>query len=221
MTSEKPREYRVQIDKTFYEVPNPTPTGRELLQIAGKVPVDKFALYQKPQGGQPIRIALDQHVDLREPGIERFLTLPLDQTEGHGAVRRTPLRRDFTLPHEDTEWLVQHGKPYELVAQGGVRRLVIYDWSVPTGYNQSEVDVHVRIETGYPDTQIDMAYFAPALVRRDGRGIANVCSETFDSRPWQRWSRHRTPANPWRPGLDCLATHFELITSWLVRELKK
>jgi len=221
VTSEKPRQYKVQIDKTVYEISDPTPTGRQLLELAGKIPVDKFALYQKPKGGQPIRIALDQHVDLREPGIERFLTLPLDQTEGHSAVRRNPLRRDFTLPQEDMEWLQQRGNPYELVLEGGVRRVVIYDWPVPVGYGQTVVDVHVRIETGYPDTQIDMAYFAPPLTRKDGRNIANVCSEIFDSRSWQRWSRHRTPANPWRPGVDSLATHFELVANWLARELKK
>jgi hypothetical protein len=78
----KPREYRVQIDKNFYEFRNPTPTGRELLTRAGKVPPDQFAIYLKVKGEQPQRIGLDQTVDLREPGTERFVTLPLDQTEG-------------------------------------------------------------------------------------------------------------------------------------------
>lgn len=75
--------YRVQIDKQFYDVKQPTITGRELLELAGKNPPEQFALYLKTKaGGQPVRIALDQTVDLREPGTERFVTLPLDQTEG-------------------------------------------------------------------------------------------------------------------------------------------
>ena len=80
--SEKRHLYKIQIDKPFFEIFNPTPTGRELLVLAGKIPPEQFALYQKIKGGQPKRIDLDKPVDLREPGVERFVTLPLDQTEG-------------------------------------------------------------------------------------------------------------------------------------------
>jgi hypothetical protein len=78
----KPRIYKVLIDKTQYQVVEPTPTGRELLVIASKEPPDQFAIYLKIPGQQPKRIGLDEKVDLREPGVERFVTLPLDQTEG-------------------------------------------------------------------------------------------------------------------------------------------
>jgi hypothetical protein len=78
----KVRTFKIQIDKPFYEIQNPTPTGRELLQLAGKVPPEQFAIYLKGKGSQPQRIELNEKVDLREPGVERFVTLPLDQTEG-------------------------------------------------------------------------------------------------------------------------------------------
>lgn len=78
----KTRLFKIQIDKHIYDVNNPTPTGRELLVVAGKLPPEQFALYQKVAGNQPKRINLDDRVDLREPGTERFVTLPLDQTEG-------------------------------------------------------------------------------------------------------------------------------------------
>lgn len=74
--------FKIQIDKEFYDVREPLVTGRRLLEIAGKVPQEQFALYLKPKGGQPQRIALTDEVDLRRPGVERFVTLPLDQTEG-------------------------------------------------------------------------------------------------------------------------------------------
>lgn len=80
--STKPHVFKVQIDKLFFDIPEPVPTGRYLLQEAGKTPPEQFALYQKVKGGQPKRIALDERVDLRELGTERFVTLPLDQTEG-------------------------------------------------------------------------------------------------------------------------------------------
>lgn len=78
----KPRVFKIQIDKHSFELRNPTPTGRDLLVLAGKTPPEQFAIYQKVPGNQPIRIPLDVTVDLREPGVERFVTLPLDQTEG-------------------------------------------------------------------------------------------------------------------------------------------
>lgn len=213
---EKPEVYKVQIDKSVFELNNPAPTGRDLLTLAGKSPAEQFAIYEKPQGGgQPIRIGLDQTVDLRKPGIERFVTLPLDQTEGLAS------RRQFSLPADDAAWLENFGLEYELVSEGGVLRVVIYGLPIPSGYQVSTVDANVRIEPGYPDAQIDMVYFHPRLCRNDGRAIAAICDEPFDGKSWQRWSRHRTPANPWRPGIDNLSTHFALVESWLARELNK
>lgn len=78
----KPQSFKIQIDKAHLVTDNPTPTGRFLLNLAGKTPPEQYAIYQKIQGGQPKRIGLDAEVDLREPGVERFVTLPLDQTEG-------------------------------------------------------------------------------------------------------------------------------------------
>jgi hypothetical protein len=211
----KPAVYKIQIDKQHLETENATPTARELLVLAGKVPVEHFALYLKGKG-QPQRLELDARVDLSEPGVEKFVTLPLDQTEGLG-----PGRRQFSLPEEDTEWLDELNLMYELVAEGGSPRVIIYGWPLPAGYNVDRVDVNVRIDPGYPDTQIDMVYFSPALSRRDGRAIGAISDDSFDGKIWQRWSRHRTNVNPWRPGLDCLATHFALVDDWIARELRK
>lgn len=211
----KSKPFKIQIDKDQYELDNPTPTARELLALAGKTPPEHFALYLKDKG-KPQRLQLDERVDLREPGVEKFVTLPLDQTEGLGAGRR-----QFSMPQEDADWLENLDLVYELVAEGGNPRVVIYGWPVPSGYNVDKVDVNVRIDPGYPDTQIDMAYFSPALHRVDGRAIGATSDDSFDNKIWQRWSRHRTSANPWRPGLDSLSTHFALVDDWLARELRK
>ena len=207
------QHYRVLIDRDPVEVSTSPVTGRELLELAGKRPVDNYAIYLKVKGSQPVRIALDEKIDLGRPGVERFVTLPLDQTEGFGA------RRDFTLPQEDLEWLDQAAGRFELVAEHGVLRVVLYDFPIPLGYQCRCADVNVRIETGYPDTGIDMVYVHPALQRVDGQPIGAISTDDFDGRQWQRWSRHRTPANPWRPGIDNLATHFGLVEHWFAREL--
>ena len=211
----QPREYKIQIDKEILNVTNPNPTGRELLEYAGKKPPEQFAIYLKIKGGQPQRIAADEKVDLSHPGVERFVTLPLDQTEGSGG------RRDFRPPQNDLDWLCKTERRFELVAEKNTLRVVLYDFPVPPGYDRSEVAVNVRIDPGYPDTQIDMVYVHPPLARADGRSIAALSQDRFDGKDWQRWSRHRTPANPWRAGIDNLSTHFGLVEEWFYRELRK
>lgn len=131
------------------------------------------------------------------------------------------MRRHFSLPGEDMEWLEGRGRPFELVSDGGVLRAVVHEIAVPPGYTIEATSAYVRIEAGYPDTQLDMVYFYPALVRATGKAIAAISDDSFDGKTWQRWSRHRTPANPWRPGIDNLATHFALVNDWMERETTK
>lgn len=210
------QEFKVQIDKDIITIPTPTPTGQELLMFAKKEPPELYAIYLKVKGGQPKRIMPDEKVDLRIPGVDHFVTLPLDQTEGFDG------RRDFTLPQDDLDWLCETGRRFELIADGNRLRVVLYNFPVPAGYNHNEVDINVRIESGYPDTQIDMVYVYPPLARTDGREIkATAKRDRFEGKDWQRWSRHRTSANPWRPGIDNLSTHFGLVEEWFSRELKK
>ena len=207
------QHYKVQIDKDFFEAPVARMTGRELLELADKKPAERYSIYLKVKGGQPDPIALDKKVDLSRPGVERFVTLPHDQTEGFGE------RREFALPQEDLEWLERAPHRFELVAESGVLRVVLYGFAIPPGYEQRYADVNVRIEAGYPDSEIDMVYVHPTLQRADGKPIAAVSADNFDGKQWQRWSRHRTAANPWRPGIDNLATHFGLVEHWFAREL--
>lgn len=131
------------------------------------------------------------------------------------------MRRDFELPQEDREWLEHRGQPFECVNENGVLRVVLHALPVPAGYQVDQTAANVRIDSGYPDAQIDMVYFYPPLQRQDGKPIGALCSDNFDGKVWQRWSRHRTPANPWRPGIDGLATHFALVNHWLEREVLK
>jgi hypothetical protein len=76
------KRYRLRVDREHFVVANPIITGREILTLAGKVPPERFLLTQKLSGGRAEKIDLDEVVDLRKPGVERFMTLPKDQTEG-------------------------------------------------------------------------------------------------------------------------------------------
>jgi hypothetical protein len=74
--------YLILIDRQKYEVDKPSLTGREILTLAGKVPPERFQLNQRFRGGKVRKVGLDEKVSFTEPGIEKFMTVPLDQTEG-------------------------------------------------------------------------------------------------------------------------------------------
>lgn len=74
--------YKIRINKTKYDWPSPTIKGKDILDLANKKPYEKFAVYERIKAQKPLRIQLDQDVDLTGPGVERFETLPLEQTEG-------------------------------------------------------------------------------------------------------------------------------------------
>ncbi len=76
------RGYRLKINGDAFVVHDPKPTGIELLTLAGLLPAEEFTLRLKRAGNRPEKIDLNEHVDLRKPGVEKFKALPRDQTEG-------------------------------------------------------------------------------------------------------------------------------------------
>jgi hypothetical protein len=218
---EKPphaKTYVIRIDKETYHVHKPDPTGEELLHLAGKTSAG-YKLYQTFRGRQPEPVAPNQHVDLRAHGIERFTTVQKDPTEGSSLAEA--LRRDFKLAAEDAEYLDSLKLPWETVRElNGTLLLIIGGWSLPAGYNVPLAKLVLVIPQGYPDTQVDMAYFSPALSRRDGKQINNLSSIQWQVGTFQQWSRHRTDANPWRPGTDDFSTHLSLVDDFLRREFE-
>lgn len=78
----KGARYRIRVDKEHFDVSTGEISGREVLETARKLPVERFRLDLKLRGGATRKVELDEVVDLTAPGIERFMTLPLDQTEG-------------------------------------------------------------------------------------------------------------------------------------------
>jgi len=78
----KAKHYRIRVDDQSYVVDKPKLTGREILLTAGKTPPEKFILTEKIRGKGVRTIGLDDIVDLTEPGVERFTTLPREVQEG-------------------------------------------------------------------------------------------------------------------------------------------
>lgn len=78
----KAKRYRIRINKKKFVVEVPQMTGRQLLNLAGKTPPERFKIHEKVRGGRPVEIGLNEYADFTKRGVERFRTLPLDQTEG-------------------------------------------------------------------------------------------------------------------------------------------
>jgi E2/UBC family protein E/multiubiquitin len=213
----KAKAYRIKIDKVKYTVHQSVITGRELLALAGKTP-DKFKIYQQMHGGgQPQQIEPDRKVDLTTPGVEKFKTLPMDAIDGDS---RSDARRQFEMSETDEMFLDSLGLRWEALLIGAERWIVVYDFPIPDGYNVRKADLAVFIAPGYPNAQLDMAYFEPHL-SRPGRNINGLSLRAIGERNFQQWSRHRTGTSAWRPGEDDLGTQVLYIENFLQAELKR
>lgn len=72
--------YLIRVDKTRILVDTPDPTGREILILAGKDPAATMLNQKIGKAFTPVGLA--QKVDLTACGVERFTTLPNEQSEG-------------------------------------------------------------------------------------------------------------------------------------------
>lgn len=135
------------------------------------------------------------------------------------------MRRDFKLRSLDTDFLEQVGLPWETVREvKGSEQLdwvIIHDRPILPGFKVGKANTALLLPGTYPETQIDMVYFSPAVLRTDGKDIKNLSTETIHDATYQRWSRHRTESNPWDPAEDSIETHLILVDLWLKTELAR
>ncbi len=131
------------------------------------------------------------------------------------------LRREFELPQGDVDFLDSYGCAWEAVKDGNGQAVVIRDFTLPLGLVPGSAELMIRVPPHYPVAGLDMFYLAPGVSRSDGRPIAQLASQAFAGRSWQRWSRHRLPDQQWRAGVDNLATHMHLVQTALHLETAK
>lgn len=214
----KAKRYAFRVDKTRIVVDVATLTGAEILAKAG-LSSDTHKLYQHKHAHQPVLIAPTDTVDLSAPGVERFTTMPKDTTEELTDTRE--VRRQFSLPDADEQYLSSLGLTWEALREGDTRWALVHRWRLPPGYNCDETSIALLIPPSYPDSQIDMVYVNPPLARSDGRSINGLSAQSIAGESWQRWSRHRTSNNPWRPAVDDVASHLALVDDWFRREYER
>jgi len=79
---DKGKKYQIRINREKFVVKVDAMKGSEILELADKKPYQNFQLNQLFRHGTVKKINHDENVDFTEPGIERFMTIPLDQQEG-------------------------------------------------------------------------------------------------------------------------------------------
>lgn len=129
------------------------------------------------------------------------------------------MRRQFELPEGDLEYLGASGLKWETIVEGKQRWLLIHERPTHEAYNPAIATTALHIVPGYPDSPLDMVWFNPGLAIKTGKQIRALSNQDIDGRSFQRWSRHRTSENAWRPGVDDVASHLFLVDHWLAREV--
>lgn len=167
-------------------------SGKALRNLAG---VDeRYTIYLEVRGGHDRPIADTDLVDLSGKGIERFITVIRETTEGLTA-----------LPSADRRFLEDNGLTYEIIGEAGSSGVIIKDFPLPPGkFDRDTVDVMIQLPAGYPDASVDMFYTTPWIKLKAGGRYPNCAdvAHQFVGTNWQRWSRHAE----WRAGIDGVRT---------------
>lgn len=211
--------YVIKVDKSEFEVKAHKMTGKELLALVNKTP-ENYRLFEL--GHNQREIMPDEYVDFRKEGIERFKSVAKHANEGNEATQRvaSPFRRELILLQEDVKFLDTLNLNWETFMYNNVGYILIHDFSIPDGYNESKTLLALIIPPSYPTVEFDMMYFFPHISRKDTNPINALTTHNIDGKIFQRWSRHRN-AGEWISGVDNLETHILSISSWLKDELKK
>lgn len=186
------RSFKFKIDDSDLEWPRACITGFVLRKLA-KLPVN-YNLWQEIPGQHDRKISDTDVINLAEAGVERFVSLIDQTTEGDA------------LPSKDQIFLSGHGYDFDVVVEGGNTGIVLKSVKLPAGkFGCKTADVLILLPKGYPDCSPDMFYVSPKLTLAGTGQVPKACTAEhhFGGRVWQRWSRHN---NAWRPGVDGLRT---------------
>ncbi len=186
------RSFKFKIDDKDLEWPHACISGFVLRKLAELPP--NYNLWQEISGQHDSKISDTDVINLDEKGVERFVSLIDQTTEGDA------------LPSLDQYFLSEHGYTFEVVQEGGKTGIILKSLSLPAGkFNYEQADILVLLPSGYPDCAPDMFYASPHLTLAGTGQVPKACTAqlTYSGRAWQRWSRHN---NAWRPGTDGLRT---------------
>jgi hypothetical protein len=209
--------WKLNVQGVLLEIDTPTIIVRDAVVMAGLNPNESWHIYFKVAGQEKQEKNLDDIIDLRTHGIEKLRLTPKDVANGEAAL---PPRRLFSLLPVDEQRLDQLGLRWETCLNAENRRwLVIHNYQLSEGYTPQIVRLALEVPPGYPNSQIDMFYFHPAVSLTSGVVIPCVqVTAVVDGDTFQGWSRHRT-TTPWNPATDNVITQLALVEGCLHKEI--
>src|SRR5205814_8225559 len=143
------RLFKFTIDNRQMEWGKPLISGLIVRRLAAVG--DDYAVYLEVRGGQDREINDTDIIDLSKPGIERFITLIKETTEGLTA-----------LPSMDRTYLADHAIAHEVVSDGAQVGVVLKGVPLPTGkFDHEKADLLILLPGGYPDAGPDMFFLFP------------------------------------------------------------
>ncbi|MDB5386439.1 MAG: hypothetical protein JWM11_2085, partial [Planctomycetaceae bacterium] len=187
------RTFKFTIDNRQLNWGKPIISGKLVRTLADVQP--GYAVYQEVRGGQDREIADTDLIDLSKPGIERFITVIKETTEGK-----------VSLPSIDRAYLEQHEMVHEVVKDGDQLGVILKGVKLPEGkFDAESADLLILLPAGYPDACPDMFYLLPWVRLKATAAFPSKAdaAHTFNGQSWQRWSRH---SSEWRAGVDGLHT---------------
>ena len=205
--------WKLNVQGVMIESRSPKIVVRDAIKLAGFDPDASWIIVLKITGEPKKQVDLNTVIDLTHKGIEKLRLTPRQINNGEAGA---PGRADFALLDKDVVHLNRLGLRWEAVLDGVRRWLIIRELPLPSGYNQSFVDVAIEVPSSYPAAQLDMFYCFPHLQLAGGGSIPQTqCNETIQGLSYQRWSRHRD----WDSARDSVATHLALVEESLRREV--
>lgn len=130
MDAEGRNQFEVEIDEQRFAVEDPVITGRQLLNVAGKKPPEEHLIYFLGSGNLLEDIGLDETLDLRQPGREKFITFKADrsfrfeldskrQDWGAPKISETTLRKLAGVSEKYRVWEEGQGKADDRMLEKG------------------------------------------------------------------------------------------------------
>jgi len=208
--------WKLQVQGVTITVDVPSVIAREAIRLAGFDPDKPWQLFLKVKGEPKREIAIDEPIDLTNPGIEKLRLMPkvIDNGEAPSAPRC-----EFDMLAEDEAYLDGAGLTWETVIEENRRWLLIRSYPLPAGYTVPTSDIALELPPTYPQAQIYGFYAYPPLALASGHEIDRTqLRGTVDGNVFHGWSRYR-PGQVWDPDSDNVASHLAMVDACLAKEV--
>ena len=162
------RKFLFKIDDKDLEWPKQFISGFVAKKLAALAP--NYALWLDVPGGHDKKVNDCDLIDLGKPGVERFISIIDQTTEGNEL-----------LPSGDRAFLETRDLNFDVVESGGAIGVVLNNFPLPQGkYDHDVADVLIVLPPGYPDAPPDMFYTFPRIKLTSSGGEARAANVNYN-----------------------------------------